>query len=238
MIVKLFVTGEDHGRLVLTLIQYVETQVEKNWQSLRIIDDYNYHMGALISPTKLRGYYNCQLTVRRTWFPPFFWILDTVLVNSILLYRKVTNSDISGKEFSVNLAWELIKDTLVIEKSTSYDEASPQTLPETSSKGKRTVYVTKKFELPLTRLLDDEHFVEWKQKREACVYCRYLSQRGKKAVNYDNPHKATYSAPSVKYLSSVLSKDHTALKIFTRKKINGIILLFLSHSLHLIRFFF
>lgn len=180
MIVKLFVTGEDHGRLVLTLIQYVETQVEKNWQSLRIIDDYNYHMGALISPTKLRGYYNCQLTVRRTWFPPFFWILDTVLVNSILLYRKVTNSDIS----------------------------------------------------------DDEHFVEWKQKREACVYCRYLSQRGKKAVNYDNPHKATYSAPSVKYLSSVLSKDHTALKIFTRKKINGIILLFLSHSLHLIRFFF
>ncbi|KAF0512519.1 piggybac transposable element-derived protein 4-like [Gigaspora margarita] len=151
---------------------------------------------------------------------------------------RVTNSDISGKEFSVNLAWELIKDTLVIEKSTSYDEASPQTLPETSSKGKRTVYVTKKFELPLTRLLDDEHFVEWKQKREACVYCRYLSQRGKKAVNYDNPHKATYSAPSVKYLSSVLSKDHTALKIFTRKKINGIILLFLSHSLHLIRFFF
>ncbi|CAG8760020.1 20683_t:CDS:2, partial [Gigaspora rosea] len=53
--------------------------------------------------------------------------------------------------------------------------------------GKRTAHVTKKFELPLTRLLDGDHLVEWKEKREACIYCCYLLLRGKKAINYDNP---------------------------------------------------
>ncbi|CAG8742104.1 1944_t:CDS:2, partial [Dentiscutata erythropus] len=47
----------------------------------RVIDDYNNFMEGVDLADQLRGYYNCQLTVRRTWFPLFFWLLDTVLVN-------------------------------------------------------------------------------------------------------------------------------------------------------------
>ncbi|CAG8696743.1 6795_t:CDS:1, partial [Dentiscutata heterogama] len=32
----------------------------------------------------------------------------------------------------------------------------------------------------------DDHLVEWRKKREACIYCHYLAQHGDKAVNYDN----------------------------------------------------
>ncbi|CAG8726610.1 4929_t:CDS:1, partial [Cetraspora pellucida] len=82
--------------------------------------------------------------------------------------------------------WDLIKDTLDYDKN--YDKTSSQMPPpQTSSKGKRIAHVTKNFELPLTRLLDGEHIVKWRKKREACVYCRYLSQRGEKVINYDNP---------------------------------------------------
>ncbi|CAG8521505.1 2947_t:CDS:1, partial [Scutellospora calospora] len=45
----------------------------------------------------------------------------------------------------------------------SHDKVSPQT----SSKGKRALHVTKNYELPMTRLLDGEHLVEWRVKREA-----------------------------------------------------------------------
>ncbi|CAG8450833.1 11774_t:CDS:1 [Scutellospora calospora] len=115
-------------------------------------------------------------------------MLDTVLVNCVLLYRKVTNSNISSKEFRLSLAWELIKEALGDEKKKELlsDEMSSQTPP----KGKRVVHVTKNFELPLTRLLDEDHLVEWMEKREACVYCRYKSQRGEKVINYDNPSQS------------------------------------------------
>ncbi|CAG8615282.1 16971_t:CDS:2 [Cetraspora pellucida] len=137
----------------------------KELEILWIIDDYNHYMGGVDIADQLREYYNCQLTVRRTWFPLFFWILDTVLVNCVIIYHKVTNSNISSKDFRINLV--------------------PQDL-QTSSKGKRIV-INKKYELPVTRLLGGDHFVEWREKRMACIYCCYLAQHGAKDINSDNP---------------------------------------------------
>ncbi|CAG8800954.1 18602_t:CDS:2, partial [Gigaspora rosea] len=50
----------------------------------------------------------------------------------------VIDTNISSKEFRINLAWDLTKNTL-------------------------------------------------RREREACVYCRYLSQRGEREINPDNP---------------------------------------------------
>lgn len=137
-------------------------------------------MGGVDIADQLRGYYNCQLTVRRTWLPLFFWMLDTVLVNCVIIYRKVTNSNISSKDFRITLAWELIRDALGDGKKNESQEL------QAPSKRKRII-VNKNFELPLTRLLGGDHLVEWRQKREACVYCHYLAQYGKKSISYDNP---------------------------------------------------
>jgi len=69
-------------------------------------------MGGVDIADQLRGYYNCQLTVRRTWFPLFFWLLDTTLVNCFKLYCKATDQKVASKEFRLDLAWDLINSTV------------------------------------------------------------------------------------------------------------------------------
>jgi len=64
----------------------------------KVIDDYNHYMGGIDIADQLRGYYNCQLTVHRTWFPLLFWLLDTVLVNCSILYHKATDESVKNKE--------------------------------------------------------------------------------------------------------------------------------------------
>src|SRR6185312_3997359 len=54
-----------------------------------IIDNYNHHMGGVDIADQLRGYYAVQLPVRRTWMPLFFWLLDTSIVNSYLIFKKM-----------------------------------------------------------------------------------------------------------------------------------------------------
>ena len=53
----------------------------------KVIDDYNHHMGGVDIADQRRGYYSTQLTTHRNWMPLFFWILDTVIINSYLLCK-------------------------------------------------------------------------------------------------------------------------------------------------------
>ena len=55
----------------------------------KIIDDYNHHMGSVNIADQLRSYYSTQLTVNRTWPPLFFWLLDTSIINSYLISKKL-----------------------------------------------------------------------------------------------------------------------------------------------------
>ncbi|CAG8826567.1 19583_t:CDS:1, partial [Cetraspora pellucida] len=72
-----------------------------------IIDDYNHHMGGVDIADQLHRYYAIQLPVRRTWMPLFFWLLDTSIVNSYLIFKKNGNI-INHKNFRIHLVWELI----------------------------------------------------------------------------------------------------------------------------------
>ncbi|CAG8669550.1 11222_t:CDS:1, partial [Gigaspora margarita] len=47
-------------------------------------------------------------------------------------------------------------------------------------KNKRIAYVTKNFSLPLSRFSPGNHLVEWRDKRESCLYCRYLMKNNDK----------------------------------------------------------
>ena len=51
------------------------------------IDDYNYHMGAVDIADQLRSYYCTQQTARRNWYPLFYWLLDTTIVNAYRMQR-------------------------------------------------------------------------------------------------------------------------------------------------------
>ncbi|CAG8759333.1 13744_t:CDS:2, partial [Acaulospora morrowiae] len=85
----------------------------------KIIDDYNHYMGGVDIADQLRGYYNCQLTVRRT-----------CTLNDINRVETRNQSSAAQDQTQLKLA-----------------------------------YVTKNFELPVSRLLPGEHFPEWREKR-------------------------------------------------------------------------
>jgi len=155
----------------------------------KVIDDYNHYMGGVDIADQLRGYYNCQLIVHRNWFPLLFWLLDTVLVNCSLLYNKVVNENVKSKSFRIDLVWGLIKDVMDNDNSISTRSMSTTTclydneesfFPQTKTKSKGP-YVTKNFELPISRLLPGNHFPEWREKRGECVYCRYLTRNSRES---------------------------------------------------------
>ncbi|GES98581.1 hypothetical protein RCL_jg5468.t1 [Rhizophagus clarus] len=77
-----------------------------------VIDDYNHFMGGVDITDQLRGYYGTQLPVRRTWMPLFFWLLDTALINSYLILKKINANVNHQKDFRMQLAWDLIKEDL------------------------------------------------------------------------------------------------------------------------------
>src|SRR5581483_6156183 len=74
-----------------------------------VIDDYNHFMGGVDIADQLRGYYGTQLPVRRTWVPLFFWLLDTTIINSYLILKQSSSTNISHKDFRMQLVWDLIK---------------------------------------------------------------------------------------------------------------------------------
>ena len=50
------------------------------------IDDYNHFMGGIDIADQYRSYYTTQLIARCNWLPIFFWILDTALINSFIIF--------------------------------------------------------------------------------------------------------------------------------------------------------
>ncbi|GBB93461.1 hypothetical protein RclHR1_02180003 [Rhizophagus clarus] len=69
-----------------------------------VIDDYNHFMGGVDIADQLQGYYGTQLPVRRTWMPLFFWLLDTALINSYLILKKINANVNHQKDFRMQLA--------------------------------------------------------------------------------------------------------------------------------------
>ena len=57
----------------------------------QMVDDYNHFMGGVDIADQLRAKFSTQQRTHRSWFPLFFWMLDTSIVNAYILseyYRK------------------------------------------------------------------------------------------------------------------------------------------------------
>jgi len=56
----------------------------------KVVDQYNFFMGGVDIADQRRSYYHTQLRTCRNWYPLFFWLLDTAIINSFILYRLIT----------------------------------------------------------------------------------------------------------------------------------------------------
>ena len=78
------------------------------------IDNYNQFMSGIDIADQYRSYYTTQLIAQCNWLPIFFWLLDTALLNSFIIYREFFNSRVkdscpfSHKEFNIEVAWSWI----------------------------------------------------------------------------------------------------------------------------------
>jgi hypothetical protein len=144
----------------------------------KMIDDYNYHMGGVDIADQLRSYYSTQLAVRRTWMPLFFWLLDTAIINCFIICKELKLC-VDHKSLRLQLVRDLIKDATgnPFKRTTRSDDQDPIE-EQTAIKKYR---VTDSFELPLIRFVGNNHFPEHKERRDACLWCRYMYKKNNDA---------------------------------------------------------
>jgi Transposase IS4 len=63
------------------------------------IDDYNHFIGSVNIADQFRIYYSTQRIAFRSWYPLFFWILNTAILNIYLIGKKLHNNYMLHKEF-------------------------------------------------------------------------------------------------------------------------------------------
>jgi hypothetical protein len=180
----------------------------------KIIDDYNHYMGGVDIADQLRSNYIIQFPVRRTWYPLFFWMLDTSIVNSYLIYKIKHEKKVSHKEFRIKILWSLIKTAL-----------EPQPTKETrGSKGKQKTltkkqsYVTKNFDLPPGRLIEAKHLPIYNKRHLSCEYCKIINKLQLQSAK-KNPYQSHYSCSFCKVRLCINNNRNCFLLFHTVKDI-------------------
>src|SRR5689334_13276849 len=82
-----------------------------------VIDVYNYNMNGIDTADQLKKCYSTHITVLWSWFSLFFffWLLDTIIINSYLAYKRkdLINNKIPHKEFRLDTVWSLLEGALI-----------------------------------------------------------------------------------------------------------------------------
>ncbi|CAG8698627.1 4989_t:CDS:2 [Cetraspora pellucida] len=145
-------------------------EVRKVIPILVAIDDYNYYMGGVDIADQLRSYYSTQLTVFRVWVPLFFWLLDTAIINSYLICKKLNIAE-EHKAFRLALIRDLIKNFLnPLKRTTQSGDNNVQIIEKDNTNVNKKFRVSANFELPLCRLVGNSHYPEYRESdRGACL---------------------------------------------------------------------
>ena len=147
----------------------------KNLRIPRVIDDYNYNMNGVDVADQLRSYYDTHIVTRRNWYPIFFWILDTCIINAFIMSKSIASTKhLSQKEFRMDIANELINHGLTDRRVTrSYVTQSEIN----ENKGVCKPISKKNNSLPTCRFLPGNHLPAFvNNKRFKCIFCRFLDR--------------------------------------------------------------
>ena len=155
---------------------------EGEWRTLlnipRCIDDYNHHMGGVDIADQYRSYYDTQLISRRTWFPIFFWLVDTALINSFIIHSDLDKS-LEHKEFRIQVAWSLILSSAGIREARKKSNGTALQPPApTISNTNPQHYITKQSDLPIPSP-EGQHLPVQLEGKRRCVFCRWQLAQGK-----------------------------------------------------------
>nr|XP_006820355.1 PREDICTED: piggyBac transposable element-derived protein 3-like [Saccoglossus kowalevskii] len=88
-----------------------KTTKKRNTHTLpapNVIYNYNEYMGGVDRANQLRSYYTSQRQTHKWWKYIFFYLLDTVLTNSWIIFKEITNSKLTHKSFQVQICVSLV----------------------------------------------------------------------------------------------------------------------------------
>ena len=149
------------------------------------IDDYNHHKVGVDLADQFRSYYSTQLISNRTWYPIFFWILDTMLINAYKIWLDLDQEgvkDISHKDFRMYIAWELIlrgkkADLGNFSNRLSGRDQGSHTNPErsqsTQAQPPPKTRITTQFIIPELSECISHHRPVFFEQKSVCFWCRY-----------------------------------------------------------------
>ena len=139
------------------------------------------------------------------------------IINSYLISKKL-NIINELKAFRLVLVWELIKTSLKdsLKRTTRSEENDDQSR---NTDSKKKLRVSSKFEFPVGRLIGDDHYPEYSNKREGCLFCRFLIRKNDNSFQ-QNPPQSQIWCTAVKLLYVVIRLGLIVLKNFIHMKSN------------------
>jgi len=152
-----------------------------------IVDAYNQHMVGEDVADQYRTYFDTQLISRHNQYPLFHWILETALINSLIIYQnQPANKECTVDHF--DFCYSIVHDLLQAGspstmKSSSHIPASQKitrSAPPTQSAlpPLPTRQVTKHTPLPHCQKVPGMHSPLWMESRVDCFLCRWRRCQG------------------------------------------------------------
>lgn len=149
---------------------YTNSKWTKLVQIPRCIDDYNQCMGGVDIADQYRLYYDTQQISNLTWYPLFYWSVNTALTDSFIIYGGIDNQK-DHKIFRMEIAWELIMSSevqsLIKRKLDFIATHTPKTIIPPSN-----FYLTTYRDLPLPHS-GGMHFPVHLEGCKECILCRW-----------------------------------------------------------------
>jgi hypothetical protein len=143
-----------------------------------IIDDYNHFMGGVDIANQLCAEYRIQRPTYRSWWPLFYWILDTAIVNAYKIQCEVFEQQGLPKKSQFDFREQLYEEL--------FDQYStpPPTAPPTKKRKRRASDI----DLPTCRTdASRDHTPILKRQNARCTWCLYSNLRsgGKASKAYN-----------------------------------------------------
>jgi len=88
-----------------------------------IVDAYNQHKVGVEVADQYRTYFDTQLISRHNWYPLFYWILETALINSLIICQDLpANKECTVDHFDFRLS--IVRDLLQAGSSSAMKSSS------------------------------------------------------------------------------------------------------------------
>jgi hypothetical protein len=184
------------------------------------IHNYNQFMGGVDIADQYRSYYTTQITQRRNWLPIFFWILDTALINSFIIYRDFLNLNtesgcpITQKDFNIELAWAWINQEKISDDDDTNDALESSLIILNDEKGP---YVKEGTLLPSFKDRTEGTHLPIVENMGVCFWCRWKSKNSINSISTDTPSRTSFLCSSCG-IHLCISKKKNCFEAFHTEK--------------------